>query len=374
MRMVLVTGDAQLGTAFKELVEQAAPGQHEAAVANYQSALSLVEQRKPDVVFMEVPDPAKTALDCARRLRREIPDLPIVVVGCRGGEQEILDAMRAGACEYLRPPLTVESVRETIAQLGRIQLSGAGTLTAVFSSTGGSGVTTITVNMAVELAGMSGKKVAAVDLVLGHGDLALFLDLEPRYTVADVTANMHRLDSSFLLSSLSRHSEQLYVMAAPKRVEEIARIGAHEIGSVLGHLRLTFSHTVMDAGHELDERTMAVLDAVDHLLLVVVPSVASLRNAERCLDVFLRLGYGEDKISLVVNRVAPRSSISPKMISEALGRRALALLPEQGAVPAEAANRGIPLDTLAPRSGLVRSLRELTGELFRLNGHGETKN
>ncbi len=373
MRTVIVTENSQLGPSLRELVERAAPGQHEVALANFSSATTLVAERKPDAVLLDVSASPREALQCARRLRREMPDLLLAAVGARGGEEEMLQAMHAGAREYLCQPVTLEAIRDLLGVLEGMSGAAGGTLTAVFSNKGGSGVTTIAANVAVELAEMSSKLVAAADLVLGHGDLALFLDLEPRYTVVDIAANVHRLDSSFLMGSLAHHSERLFVMAAPKRPEEGARIGARELSAVVDRLRMSFGHVVLDAGHELDERTMGALDACDNLLFVVVPSVASLRNAERCIGLFQRLGYGGDKVKLVINRVANRGSITVKMITEALGMQPVAQLPDQPAVASEASDRGIALSKAAPRSALLRSVRGLAEELYRSNGHAGDK-
>jgi len=186
----------------------------------------------------------------------------------------------------------------------------------------------------------------------------VFLDAASRYTIADVLHNLKRLDHDLLLSSLTRHPSGMYLLAQSDRLDDADKVSAAQIGTLLAFLARHFEYVVCDGLRGFDEMALATLDVAHHVLLMVTQDVPSVKNAQRCLDVMRRLGYGDDKVHLVVNRFQ-KSDIDLQSIADNLGTPVLAAVANDYAVVSKAINRGMLIRELSPRSRLVEDILRL---------------
>jgi DNA-binding NarL/FixJ family response regulator len=69
--------------------------------ANGRDALALVEQLQPDVVLMDVNMPVLSGPDAVRQIRARHPTLPVVMLTVSERDEDLFDAIRAGAQGYL---------------------------------------------------------------------------------------------------------------------------------------------------------------------------------------------------------------------------------------------------------------------------------
>jgi pilus assembly protein CpaE len=114
----------------------------------------------------------------------------------------ILDAVRAGASEFLYPPLQ-ESLLKTLTRVSdeRQQQRGparkGGKVLAFLSAKGGCGATTIACHMAVELSHQTRQYTLLADLDFSAGMISFLMKSRSDYSVLDALRNVHRLDLSF---------------------------------------------------------------------------------------------------------------------------------------------------------------------------------
>src|SRR5438270_4432536 len=173
--------------------------------------LRRVQSTHADVVVVDIPaDNSAQALRAIELLHQECPESAVFAIGSIQQPQVIVSAMRAGAREFVERPTTTTElleafVRLTTAQRKTRREGARGKVFTVANAKGGSGATTIAVNLALSLHAAHGG-TALVDLAqLGHA--ALHLNLKPVFTVADAIRNLHRLDSSLLESFMTRHAD-----------------------------------------------------------------------------------------------------------------------------------------------------------------------
>jgi len=76
---------------------------------------------------------------------------------------------------------------------------------------------------------------------------------------------------------------------------------ADQIGEILKLLRTMFDYVIVDGGNEFDEQVLATLDLSDAVLLLSLLNLPAIRNTKRCLDIFRRLRYDQDKVKLIIN-------------------------------------------------------------------------
>ncbi len=285
----------------------------------------------------------------------------VVALGPKKDADLILRAMRAGAQEFV----VVGDDQQLARALQRRKRPGAegdGHIVTVFPARGGIGATAVAVNLAGALA-RSGERTCLVDLDLAFGDALAHLDLSPSYALSDVVANVHRLDRELLDASVARHESGLWVIGRGEKLDDAAPVHARDLATLPPFLRQHYRHIVVDGMGAFDELSLAALDASDRILLLVVQDVPAVRNAQRTVEVFKRLGYDVDKVEVVVNRFHKASKVSPEVLAESIGLPVRSTLANDYPALSQAIDRGMLLSESAPRSQLARDLDRLARSL-----------
>jgi pilus assembly protein CpaE len=312
--------------------------------------------RRPDAAIVAVePDPA-AAFALVERLGAE--GVKAVVVGPEKDADLILRAMRAGASEY---SIAADLDHLVHAARGLLRPAGdpsLGRVTTVFAPKGGVGATTLAVNLAGCLEKRGGR-ACVLDLDLEMGDVLSFLDLTGSYGVADVIANLHRLDRDLLESSLPRHRSGIHVLAQSNKIEDAETVDPPALGRLIDFLRRHYRHVIIDGARGFGELPLAALDASHRILLVVTQEIPAIRNARRCGDLFRRLGYGEDRVRLVVNRHHKKARIPDDLLSETVGLRIAARVGNDYGAVDRAIHAGALLADGSGRSPLAEELESL---------------
>ena len=163
-------------------------------------------QELPDVLMFDRPGNDGADLAAIERLSNQFPRLAVILLCPQQSPDFLLQAMRAGVREVLPSPAAAASIYpalERIEEKLERRDNGNGKVLAFISCKGGSGATFIATNLGYALAASGHKRVALLDLNLHFGDASLFVsESKPLATLADVTRDIHRLDPSFLASSM----------------------------------------------------------------------------------------------------------------------------------------------------------------------------
>jgi pilus assembly protein CpaE len=220
-------------------------------------------------------------------------------------------------------------------------------------------VTSLAGNLALALRYSLQKKVAVVDLDLQSSDLAVLLNLEPQHSVLDVANNGKKLDSIQLESSLTKHASGVYLLAAPKRIEDSEKVHTADVSTALDVMRQIFDFIVIDHGRHINETSVMAWERSDHLLYVIDQSVSAARCAWRFLDLYGRLGIASVQPHFVLNRFLARHPITEKQITDTLARPIYARVPRDDTAFEQSLAKAQDIWQVAPRSALRKSFDEL---------------
>jgi pilus assembly protein CpaE len=338
----------------------------EAECSRYEFFSDVIAQTHPDIALVAIDSNVDRGLDLVTRLNAESPECSIFVVGGTSDGNVILRAMRAGAKEFLTRPLKIEDLLEALHRLserraGKDQAKSRGSaVIAVAGASGGVGSTSIAVNLACSLAKDPEKSVALVDLDLCLGDADVFLDTIPDYTLVDVAQNVTRLDFSLLKRSLTKHSSGLYLLPRPVQIEDVPLITPDNLQRVMGLMKATFSHLVVDLSKGYTAVDMAAMQMATTVLLVTQMDLPCLRNVVRLLMSFNEMEGMPEKIRIVVNRVGlSDGQISMKKAQETIGREVFWQLPNDYRTMIDVRNNGVPLLEHAPKAAITQSIMAL---------------
>jgi pilus assembly protein CpaE len=225
-------------------------------------------------------------------------------------------------------------------------------MVAIMGAKGGVGATFVACQLAAGLA-HGGSRVAIADMNLRLGDVALYFDLRPQYTMASLAGAGDRIDASFLDTVLAAHpTSGVQVLAAPERPEEADAIGLPQTDRALDLLREEYDWVVVDVAPDFDDRGVHVLDRASHILIVTTSDVPALNHARQQLSLLKRLGHAAHKIRVVVNRMDGRAPVKRRQIDDFLHRKCDLVLPNDYRTASICVNEGRPLWEAAPKSGL----------------------
>ena len=344
----------------------------EAESSRYEFFADVVAQTNPDIGLVAIDSDPDKALDLVSRLAAASPHCSVLVMSSSNDGNLILRAMRAGAKEFLTSPARLEDL---LAALGRISERRFGRgenkprgsqVIAVAGSIGGVGTTSLAVNLGCILAKREGNSVALVDLDLCLGDADVFLDTIPDYTLVDVAQNVSRLDFALLKRSLTKHSSGLYLLPRPVQLEDIGLITADDLQRVIGLLKATFTHLVLDLSKSYSAIDLMALEMATHILLVTQLDLPCLRNVVRLIMSFNEMDNIADKVKIVVNRMGLESGqITIKKAEETIGKEIFWQLPNDYRTMIEVRNNGVPLIEQAPRAAVTQSMIALADALCR---------
>jgi pilus assembly protein CpaE len=314
-------------------------------VAGTDPVVRRIQGLGADVLLVDIPsDNSASALRTIELLHQELPESPVFAIGSMQQPQVIVSAMRAGAREFIERPTTTTDLLEAFVRLTtaqrKVKHEGArGKVFTVVNAKGGSGATTVAVNLALSLQDSHGN-VALIDLaLLGHA--ALHLNVKPLFTVSDAIRNLHRLDSSLLESFMTRHSEGLQLLAGtnmPAAVEPSTAEFARLFDMMVNHYR----YVVVDCSSRLDGTTRLVCNLSETVLLVGHTDVASLWSAARVLQYLGETG-GRERVRLVLNRFRKIPGFTEADAEAAVGAKLLWKIPNNYFAVSTAIDRGNPL-------------------------------
>jgi pilus assembly protein CpaE len=217
-----------------------------------------------------------------------------------------------------------------------------GRIIMVYSPKGGSGVTTVAVNLAITL-NNDETRAALVDGNLQFGDVAIFLNEHGKNTILDLAPRADELDLEVVEGVMIKHAGSgVRVLAAPARPENAENVNSDQFSKVLKYLRQVYAYVVVDTTHNLDDITLAALDVCDVIVLVVTQDIPAVKNVRLFLDLMKTIGVSREKVCFVMNKYDKRISITPERVGDNLKQPVVGVIPLDERIVIPSVNRGVP--------------------------------
>lgn len=300
--------------------------------------------------------------------------------------------LRQGADEFVPYPLPENELAEAIQRVRAAEeaaLTNAnspqlasdnykeGAVIVTHGLAGGSGATTLAVNLAWELA--TGRKndnpsVCLLDFDLQFGTVATYLDLPRREVVYDMLSDTESMDDEIFGQSLVEFQDNLQVLTAPAEMLPLDLISSDDVTRILKMARRHFDYVVIDMPSTLVSWTEAVLNA-SHVYFGTIE--LDMRSAQNTLR-FKRALQSEDlpleKMRYVMNRAPKFTDLNGKSrikrMSESLAISIDVLMPDGGKQVSQCADHGLPLALSAAKNPLRREIAKLAASILELGEEG----
>ncbi|HEX6349908.1 MAG TPA: response regulator [Candidatus Dormibacteraeota bacterium] len=245
----------------------------------------------------------------------------------------------------------------------------AGHVIAIFSGKGGVGKSVVALNLAAMVGTETGDDVALIDLDLQFGDLAVLLGLQPKDTIADVSAAKD-VDAAFLGSLMPEAPGNLRVLCSPLSPELADLVRPEHVAIVIDTLKAAFDYVVVDLSQHLDDVSLTALDKADRIVLLIDNNLPAIKDAKLAFRLFATLGIPGERIVMVLNRANAPSEVTVTQIEANLQWKVGVKVPSEGGLVLRSVQRAVPAVLMEPDSEFALSVRELAGTLIPLPDAG----
>ena len=332
--------------------------------------IQLAQELDPDVVLMDINMPDIDGISATEQIRQKSPHIQVVILSVQGDPRYMRRAMLAGARDFLeKPPMgdeLISAIRRAgeVARIERAKAvqqrnmtaagSGApasmsgysplskGKIIIVYSPKGGTGCTTIAVNLAIALNNEDTRTVL-VDANLQFGDVAVFVNEQGKNTILELAPRVDELEPDVVEEILIKHEASgIRILAAPLRPEMAENVSADQFSKVLEFLQRMYSYVVVDTSSTLTDVILSTIDISDVMVLVTTQEIPAIKNARLFLDLLKTMAINKDRIVFVMNRYDKRIAITPERVSENLKHDISTTIPLDEKVVITAVNRGVP--------------------------------
>lgn len=295
--------------------------------------------------------------------------------------------LRSGGDEFVPYPLPEnelsQAIERVLAPKPELAETSSGTLKAtgdrngvvipVQGMAGGTGATTLAVNLAWELANVEkeGVRVCLIDLDFQFGSASTYLDLPRREAVFELLTDTEHMDVEVFMQALLPFEDRLHVLTAPTELIPLDLVGPEDIMRIVEMARTNFDYVIIDMPSVMVEWTQSVLEAAHVFFATLEMDMRSAQNTLRIKRAFQAEELPFEKLRFVLNRAPKFTDLNGKSrikrLAESLGISIEVQLPDGGKPVAQTADQGVPLGEGIGKNALRKEILKLAQSVHEVN-------
>ncbi|MEQ9694836.1 AAA family ATPase [Shimia sp. SDUM112013] len=292
-----------------------------------------------------------------------------------GELKEVIERLRAPEPEPQAPAAPAPVPQEAPAVvLNDGGYSREGVVIAVHGLAGGTGATTLAVNLAWELANADKNdppSVCLLDFDMQFGSVSTYLDLQRREAVFELLSDTEGMDADSFGQALVKYEDHLHVLTAPSDIIPLDLISSEDVERILDTARRHFDYVIIDMPSTLVQWTESVLNAAHVYFATLEIDMRSAQNAMRLKRALQAEELPYEKLRYVLNRAPKFTDLAGKSrvkrLAESLDISIDVLLPDGGRQVMQGGDHGQPLAESAPKNPLRKEIAKLANDLHSLD-------
>lgn len=121
IRIALVDDDQSIHLAMRQIFKRWAADWTLDSYLDGKEAITSIPRQQPHAVLMDISMPGITGIDCTRKVKALLPDLPVIMFTARSDTESFVSSMIAGASGYLVKPSpsldVISAIKKALAGL-----------------------------------------------------------------------------------------------------------------------------------------------------------------------------------------------------------------------------------------------------------------
>ena len=350
-------------------------GYHVVSAISGMEALEKVQIEHPDLIILDVMMPGMDGYEVSRNLRRnpKTATTPILMFTAKTTIEDKLAGYDAGVNLYLTKPIhpidLQANIRNLLAQkLTKVEIGGdQGYVVGVLSATGGAGVSTIALNLAITYAKKYNVKVIAAELKPGQGSWALDLNLtEPVGLSNLLSKEVEEVTMEAVSNELIQTTFGIKILSASNKTEYVEYAAATaQLEAVLLHLASLANMVFLDIGTSFHPGFNAILNQCNELIMVVEPQPVPIKRSKILASELHLKGFGSVKTmsTVLVNRTRSDIVLNISQVEQILGYPAVMGFPPVVEQAYRASERAVPLTAVQPDGIIAMQFNTLASQI-----------
>lgn len=341
--------------------------------------LETAKNELPDLILLDVMIPDLDGYEIARTLRSnpETESIPIIMFTAKSQVDDKVEGLEAGADAYITKPARprelfaqVNSILKRAPQRGSaVSKSGGekGKLIGILAAKGGLGVSTLAINLAIELQKQSQTEVILSDFRPGQGTIGLDLDIQNTGGMVKIldkggTDQLgERVDGSVL-----EYKTGIKTFLSSYQPKDAQYLNSPDLFLKFAQeLQLLGNYTVVDLGPSLNPINAEVLPVCHRILICLEPTPLNIIQTKALFQDLVNLGIGEGRfVSVLINRQRSGVQLSWEQAEDQLGRKIDHIFTPVPELAYQAARTHVPMVERAPDSMTAEQFQKLAASLL----------
>lgn len=353
-------------------------------IANVDQAFIHMQASCPDVIFFD------DALEF-----RSVPELVIECKQCSvgsrficmisGGNSELGRTLQLqGISDYVMKPLDDIEIIQTVHRVldkkadpllpsanVTLSVNKQTTVITFFSTVSGAGKTVLSLNLAMALTQQGAGKICIIDGDLQFGDVARYLCHRAEHTIADYAVAFS--EGRSVQEYVSSWNQDVDLLVAPVTIKQAELVTPLILSAAVRELSRYYQYIIVDTTAGFNEWTLSMLDLASTVFFVnTVEHIPSVRKVRLGLNLLHTLGYGTERINLLLNRDNAKRGLDLRQVEEALETKFQMKIANDYEAVVRSIHEGIPFVKSQPERVISRQLNELATHLIGKNLAGFT--
>ena len=367
VRVIIVDDIAETRENVRKLLQFEADIDVIGAAKSGREGIEFSKEQDPDVILMDINMPDMDGISATEEILQNQPHVQVIILSVQGDQNYMRRAMLAGARDFLTKPPMADELISAIHRAGEMaqqeraknaQIHAVpsvpgmpvatglsltqGKVITIYSPKGGTGCTTVAVNLAIALHNED-TRTTIIDGNFQYGDVAVFVNEQGKNTIIDLATRVNELDPEIVEGVMIKHAASgVHVLAAPSRPEYSEKVSGDQFAELIDYLRQMYAYIVIDTTPLLTDITLASIDKSDVIVLVTTQDIPSIKNARLFLDLIQTIGIERERIVFSMNKYDKRIGITPERVGDNLKQPISAVIPLDEKVVVPAVNRGVP--------------------------------
>lgn len=348
-------------------------------VDTVEEGLRRASRTHVDIILADTTADGVLQTNWIQKIAIQSPESLVLVSTVASEMDFVRNAMLAGAQGFLLKPFELSDLYRSIEQVHQLWLERNNLLgqaknrpkkpkahtISLFSPKGGTGVTTLAVNLAIALKQKSNAPILLIDADLGTADVDVFLNVYSEYSLLDLIRLDQAVDRELLNQVITEHNSGIKVLQGDSRLQFLdAPIDPGQMSDLIEDIKdIWDGYIVINTGNSLDRWTIEILDVADKVLLTTVPELPALRAVRNFLELAEAQNDESDKWQLVMNAFQNQKALRMSDIEESIRFPIKVTITKDQELVADSINRGSPFLVSHSKSNIAKDILALAGQL-----------
>ena len=303
--------------------------------------------------------------------KKKCKNLNFIAISYEINSELVSKVLKHNVSEFLLKPIMpnilINSVRK-ITNTNKNDKKKARTI-CIYSNKGGTGKTSTAVNLAYEISKYTQEKVCLLDLSFNFGDISTCLDVNPKHTIASVCSKLENSDSDLAYTLCEKYRDtNMYILSFQNDTGlNMKNVTPEKISKLINSLKNIFDYIIIDTMNSIDETSLAIFSSSDLILLMSMLNLISIRNIQKCLELFNNIGVSLSRVKLIINRYIETSEIKIDDVVKTTGADVFYKIPNNYLTLIDAMNLGFAVSEINPYSNIAKAYQALAKEIVNID-------